>query len=525
MFAASYPSGPDTFTNQLPNAAYLHDFGQFPATNRTPMLAIWPAFPYNLQLAAFLPGMLTPGFPPNLLTHLNLLLQFAFALLLARSMRGPQSLGSNAPSWSAIAGALLLTTLLNPGFSPKIQFSSYGDPTIAVAVAFAAWQSERLLAALAAKSSAAEELLALVCVLLAGVAIKQVSVVLMGSVVIVAFLIGAADRRIGPKQAFGHLAIAFTPAMLLLGIWRFYLATHFAPDDELRFLAVNQWNFASLPSILTNMGLYIWQRLPFFLLLYGVSLAAIPVALRRGPTPAARLLMLTLGVTLIYTIFLVFTYVSHFPGEIGASAHSFFRYNLHLAFLATLAIVAFARETWLRRGAPELGRGWRALGTAALVLVIVGPVALSGWIRSDLRNPEPQVWNLARFTAPYLTVSDRVALLLPGDNRSVALMLRVAIAIARPHLPLFRFDDLPRADAKALAEAQEAGDNFALISCVTPPLASSPIGQALKLRLGQSALLTLDGANWRLVASRPYPHDLPPTEQWTHELSPGPFCR
>src|SRR5208282_6091670 len=110
-----------------------------------------------------------------------------------------------------------------------------------------------------------------------------------------------------------------------------------------------QWSFATLPAILANMAWRIWQRLPFFILLYGVALGAIPLALRRGYTPVGRLFLLTLGVTLLYTGFLVFTYVAHFPGEIGASAHSFFRYNMHLGLLATLAAVAVVHATWLER--------------------------------------------------------------------------------------------------------------------------------------------------------------------------------
>ena len=58
---------------------------------------------------AFLPALLVPHFPPNVLAHTNLLLQLAFALLLARSMRGPQTLSGTAPSWGAIGGAVLLT--------------------------------------------------------------------------------------------------------------------------------------------------------------------------------------------------------------------------------------------------------------------------------------------------------------------------------------------------------------------------------------------------------------------------------
>ena len=524
VLAAAYPSGPDTFTNQLPNAAYLYDYGQFPANDRPPMLALWPAFPYNLQLAAFLPALLVPHFPPDVLTHVNLLLQLAFALLLARPMRGPQTLSGTAPSWGAIGGAVLLTTFLNPGFAPAVQFSGYGDPTIAVALAFAAWQAERLLAALAGDRALAEERLGLVMVLLAGAAIKQVSIFLMGSVVLTAFLLGAFDRRIGPTRAFTSLAIAFVPALLLVGVWQFYVATHFEPDAELRFLPPDQWSFASLPAILSNMADRIWQRLPFFLLLYGVSLSAIPVVLRRGLTPAARLFVITFGVTLLYTAFLIFTYIAHFPGEIGASAHSFFRYNTHLGLLAMLAIVVFARESWIRRGAPDLGVGWSAVGIAAIVLALAAPLASAGWTRGDRRQPQMHVWDLAAWTAPYLSDGKRVALLLPGDNRSVGLMLRVALTVSPPYHTLADFDAIPHDDVASLDKARKDGSDFAVISCVTTALANSPEGQAMKLKAGQPALLAADGNGWRMVATEPFLADAAP-ERWTTELSPGPFCQ
>lgn len=523
VFASALPSQPDTFTNQLPNAVYLYDYGQFPGTGKPSILAEWPAFPYNLQLAAFVPALLAPDFPPAALIHVNLLLQLAFALLLARSMRGANTAIAAPPSWPAIGGALLLTTFLNPGFDPKIQFSSYGDPAIAVSVALVAWQAERLLAARAARRSGDHERLVLTFLLLAGVAIKQVSVVLMGSIVLVAFLIGAFDRRIGSARALAGFLPAFLPAMLLWGVWRNYVANHFDSSAELTFLPYAEWHFASLPTILSNMALQIWQRLPFFILLYGVAIAAIPMTLRRGQTPVTRLFLLTLGTTLVYTGFLIFTYVAHFPGEIGASAHSFFRYNLHLGLLATLAAVALAHGTWLERGAPRLGHGWDFIQAGAIVLALVAPVAAASWIRFDRREPQPLVWDLARFAAPHFRDADRIALLLPGDNRSVAFMLKIAIAMTPPRHAL-TFDDIPRADA-ALEEAKKKGDLYALISCVPPNLAISAEGQAsAPLPQGQAVLLLNDGGTWRVVATHAYPPDLPPTEEWTAQLSPGPFC-
>jgi hypothetical protein len=525
VMAAAMPSQPDTFTNQLPNAAYLYDHGAFPGNDRPPILSVWPAFPYNLQLAAFLPALLVPSFPPDILTHTNLLLQIVFALLLARCMRGTRAAAESAPSWPAIAAALLLTSFLNPGFNPKIQFSGYGDPAIAVVLAFAAWQAERTLAALAADRAAAEERLALALVLLAGAAIKQVSIALMASVVGVAFVIGAFDRRVGPRRALIYLAPAFLPAALLVIVWRFYVDTHFSPDDELNLLPLAAWSFRSLPAILGSMALHVWERMPFFILLYGVCLGAIPLAARRGLTPAVRLFLLTLGVTILYTGFLIFTYIAHFPGEIGASAHSFFRYNTHLGLLATLAVVALARESWIRRGAPSLGGGWRAVGVSAIVLALLAPVALAAWIRQDQRQPQPLVWDIAGFAAPFLHDEDHVALLLPGDNGSVAAMLRVALTISPPRPILTAFNDFPRADEHTLEAASGAGDRYALISCVPGRLAASSLGQKLKLAEGQAALLFWNGSAWTLTATFALPPTRAPERDWTAELSPGPFCR
>ncbi|HLG87788.1 MAG TPA: hypothetical protein VKZ79_11410 [Alphaproteobacteria bacterium] len=526
VFASAMPALPDTFTNQLPNAVYLYDYGRFPGIDRPPMLAVWPAFPYNLQLAAFIPALLAPDFPPAALTHVNLLLQLAFALLLARSMRGAEVGYGAPPSWYAVGGALLLTTFLNPGFDPKIQFSGYGDPAIAVAMAFAAWQSERLIAARAAGRSGDHERLALTFVLLAGVAIKQVSIFLVACIVGVSFLIAAFDRRIGPRRAIASFLPAFLPAMLLWGVWRMYVSRHFSPDAELTFLPPSQWNFAQLPQIIASMGQHIWERLPFFLLLYGVTLGAIPLTLRWHQTPVVRLFLLTAGMTILYTLFLAFTYVAHFPGGMGASAHSFFRYNLHLGLLATLAAVAIVHATWLERGAPDLGPSWQFLEAGAIVIALAAPVVASSWIRFDRREPQPLVWDLAKFAAHHMRDGDHVALLLPGDNNAVAYMLRVALAMTTPRHALSSFDAFPTADPQTLKIAAEKGDNYALISCTPPGMeADGGGGERIALPAGQASLLLNDGGKWRPIGSFRYPVDLPPTRAWTAQLPAAPFCR
>ena len=522
VFAAAYPSQPDTFTNQLPNAAYLYDFGAFPADNRPPMLAVWPGFPYNLQLAAFLPALLLPDFPPSILTHVNLLLQLASALLLARWMRPANTAISVAPSWAAIGGALLLTTFLNPGFDPKIQFSGYGDPAITVAVGFAAWQALRVLDVLADGRPAGQEDLTLTLLLLAGAAIKQVSILLMGAIVGVAILIAVFDRRIGPVRALMAFVPAFIPALLLRGVWEFYVRGHFAPDAELHLMPISQWNIAAIPTILESAVRQVAGRGQFFVVLYGCCAGAVFLAMRGIERPLTRLFVMILGVTVVYTGFLFFTYVAHFQGAIGASAHSFFRYNMHLGLLMMLAVVGLVRDMWIGRGAPELGRPWHVVQAGAIVWAILTPLFLGDWIRYDRRQPQPLVWDIAEFAAPYFHDTDRVALLLPGDDRSVAYRLRVAIAMTLPRQPQVSFHDIPRADMRALDEAGKAGDRYALVSCVPEAFARALGRDTVK---GRSALLVNEDGRWRIIDTFVFPPDLPPVEAWSTQLSPGPFCR
>jgi hypothetical protein len=164
------------------------------------------------------------------------------------------------------------------------------------------------------------------------------------------------------------------------------------------------------------------------------------------------------------------------------------------------------------------------VGVATIVLAVAAPVAGAGWTRADRRLPQPHVWDLAAWTAPYLSDNSRVAMLLPGDNRSVALMLRVAIAISPPYRTLADFEEIAHDDTASLVKARKDGNDFALISCVSKPLADSPEGQALKLHAGQPALLAADGDGWRMIATEPFLAETAP-ETWTTELSPGPFCR
>jgi len=125
VMASARPSLPDTFLNLLPNAAYLSDHARFPADGGAPSYSLLPGAPYNMQLAAFLAGLLTPSFPANAMIAFNIMLLLATALLLARSIEGD---ADRAPSWGGAAGGLLLATLIKPASSPATTSRPIASP-------------------------------------------------------------------------------------------------------------------------------------------------------------------------------------------------------------------------------------------------------------------------------------------------------------------------------------------------------------------------------------------------------------
>ncbi|MGH7034426.1 MAG: hypothetical protein ACREFL_11905, partial [Stellaceae bacterium] len=134
VMASTRPSLPDTWLNLLPNAAYLYDHGFFPADLRPDAHSFIAGAPYNMQLAAFIASLVTPGFPPAAMIDLNLLFQLAAALLLARLV-GAGGREDATLSWSGTALGILLATLLNPGFDPRYHLSAYSEASVTVTLA------------------------------------------------------------------------------------------------------------------------------------------------------------------------------------------------------------------------------------------------------------------------------------------------------------------------------------------------------------------------------------------------------
>lgn len=521
VMASARPSLPDTFLNLLPNAAYLYDHAAFPADARAPAYSFLPGAPYNMQLAAFLASLVTPGLPLSAMIGLNLVLQLAAALLLARLVAGRET----EPSWSELALGLLLATVLNPGFVPRYHLSDYSEPSVTVALAFAGWSAARFLDRVAAGKDGREALWPMALSLAALVNIKQDSFALAAGVLATAGLLvlvapGGASR----VRTLSRLALAALPAVILYGAWRWYVLRHFA-EGELKPLPFAQWQFHALPLILSNMLRVIVGK-AFLFASFAVVFVVAAWRWRRSVDLANRVAALLAGVFVVYNAALVAAYVGHFPGTIGTDAHSYYRYNTHLSLLLMVAAVMLLRAVAAEHLWAVGAAAWRWIVGGAVALVLALPIVLWRPLRFDLEVPQLRTWQMAQAAAPGLGDRDRVALVLPGDNGSVAPMLEGLLRMAPPRRPDLEIAPVDKLGPETLAALDHDGFRLALISCAAslPGLASGlPPDLPPDLPRDGGALLRRDADGWRAIATWTYP-PAPAGARWSQVLAAAPLC-
>ena len=510
---SAQPSQPDTFYNLLPNAAYLGDHGVFPADNRPPAFSYIAGAPYNMQLASFVGALVTPHFPPNAMIAFNLILQVAAGLLLARLVVEAESEPAAAPGWSACALGFLLALALNPGFVPRYDLSAYSEPSVTVAVAVAGWLAVVVLDRIAHGNEARREAWLCALALAALVNIKQESVALALGVVGGALAVAATLAPTPRRQAVKFLLGAAVPAALLYLGWRWYVLSHFAAG-ELKPVPVAQWQVQALPLIFANMAKAIGGKGVYYATL-AASFVIFTLSLRQhGRDAATRAAGLLVGVFLVYNAALVFAYVALFPGEMGTDAHSYFRYSTHLSLLLMLTLVLQMRPIWLTADWSAAAR-WKSAGQGALIAVLVAsPVLFLSYLRFDLEVPQLRVRELARETANHLT-GDKLGLLLPGDNGSVATVLETALRVLPPRHPDVEFRVMNGDVGAGLADFTVAGFRSAVISCTPRDFDLAPAGHG--------AFLVRDEAGWHATAVWSYAPP-PAGARWSSVLSAKPLC-
>ena len=314
------------------------------------------------------------------------------------------------------------------------------------------------------------------------------------------------------RRTLRLVGLAILPPLGLYALWRYHVLV--AGVDELKPLPFAQWNWAKIPVILASADEVIAAKAVYFGCA-AMALIAWPVLLQRqGWTPTTRLLTYFAALLVLYNGFLLVMYVGLFPGGMSIAAHSFFRYNTHLALVLSLSLALAARDLGIGRWL--VGGRARVVGRVALATAVLAPFVYAYRLRFDLDMPQPLVRSLAANLKPYLADGDRLALLLPGDNDSVATMIAGLLADTPPRrsrLDLLRRDT---ADPATLDEAARLGYQLALISCVPDDWEGLPGSEAVLLRH--------DPNGWHPLAAWPYPAHA--TERhWQQILSWGPLCR
>jgi hypothetical protein len=516
VMASARPSLPDTFLNLLPNSAYLWDHAAFPADDRAPAYSLLPAAPYNMQLASFIVSLATWNFAMNAMIGFNIVLQLAFALFLARLVEGGED-DQKAPSWTAAALGLLLATVLNPGFVDRYDLSAYSEPSVTVATALAAWFAARALERLAARRPAGGDLVLLALTLSALINIKQDSVALAAAVVATAAGLALLQESGTRARSLNALLLASAPACALYLAWRWYVLSHFA-TGELKLQPVAQWQFDIIPLVLHNIAQAV-ARYAYFFAAAALALAGLVWRWRRaGIDCTTRVAALFAGVTILYNAALLFTYVAHFDREIGAAAHSYFRYNSHLGLLLVLTLTLLARDVARQRRWALVGVRRRVVARTLLAATLAAPIAgfIFGFLRFDLEAGQQRGWELAALARQQLDKDPHLALVLPGDNGSLSTMLDALIRFTPPrHLDAVLGYAYAVSEA-ALGQLGQLGYGYALVSCRAPGLENWPANHAGLLER------RADG-RWRLLALTPYP-PAPLRLRASHVLAEAPLC-
>jgi hypothetical protein len=507
VIAPVRPSQVDTFLNLLPNADYLVDYARLPTAASPPSYSLYPAAPYDTQFLAFLGSLVERAYPAPGLSLVNVMLQLTAGLAIARVLARPNP----APSWCLLALGMLLATLLDPGFVPRFHFSSYGETGLAVTALLAAClfvdaQGER------AAGGRAGHAVELALILAAMINVKQSGIGLVLALAGAAIVIGGAERAIPWRRSLGATATVLLPAALLYAVWRYYAAS--AGVAELKPLPFGEWNWAILPATFAGIAGAIAGK-PTYFAAEAAAIACFPLLLRRqGWSQATRFLAFNAAAFLLYNVYLVVTYVAHFSPLMSEEAHSYFRYNSHLALILMLALALAARELapagW---GRPRLRR---YAGAFAIGLALLSPVVLAERLRFDIEMPQPLIWDMAEELEPYLKDGDKLALLMPGENGEIGPLIGAYLANAPPRrkgLVIARYNT---ADPATLDAAAAAGYDLAAITCTPAGLDGLPAGVV--------ALMKHDTGGWSVVATWPETPGIA-LSRWQRNRHWPAFCR
>jgi hypothetical protein len=470
----------DTWLNLLPNAAYLVDHHRFPTLAGPDSHSFLPGAPYDTQFIAYLAALPTGQLGQATMSWFNMGLAMAAALLLARVLAPARA---EHPPWWALAGGFLLAVPLNPAFTPRVSFAPYGEWPLAVTLLVAVWQMAEALRARRAGERGLAPLGAVALALAAMVNTKQSGPGLVLAFALPALLLALTvpGRRL---TTAAWVLAGLVPAALLYALWHGFQAK--AGVAELTLLPREAWNTGLVPQILRAMAHETLAKGAFFVLLLGVILAGLTALLRRDLSPRGTVLMLTAGTALLYNLYLLLTYIVHFPPEMALQPHSYARYNYHLGLAVMLGLVLLLRPWLARHIAAWPARRQQAGAAVMIALVPILPVALAPLLRFDFDPPQPSLRAIATSIAPLLAEGDHLGLVVPGDrDDAIGSALRGLLLFTPPRQDLVIRTTIASDPAEVAASAR-----FVLTTC-TPA--------------EEAALLRPTREGWTVVARWRYP--------------------
>ena len=305
--------------------------------------------------------------------------------------------------------------------------------------------------------------------------------------------------------------MAIFPALFLYALWRYHVAH--AGVEELKPLPIAEWNWPRLPETAASALDVSVGKAALFRLRRHRHAGPADAVMAAGLDGHDSLLTFNAALFVLYNSFILVTYIAAFPAEMSIEAHSYFRYNTHLSLVLVLSLALAVRD---------LGAGGR-LGVAAcrppVRLIGSCPCGAGRFCKTAaLRSRHAAAIGMGpgKEAGPICSDGDRLALLLPGDNDSVATMISGVLAETPPRRRMLDLLCRNTADPATLDEAARLGYPLALISCTPKGWEDLPAGEA--------ALLRQDPDGWHLGRGWPYPADAA-KQRWQHILSWGPLCR
>jgi len=430
----------DEFTQWLHSARYLFQYDGFPGRGRPVSDAILPAYPYALPLIAYLTSRIADQFVETAIASFNLLMLLAVALLFVRLMRAGLDTRRRAvigdqrepPSMGLLALGLMSVTILSTTFVPKLVLTAYAETGTAATVTVAAvlgWAA--LERAGAGDQETAVRLAGRMGLVLAVlVALKEATLALyllvLGGVAL------AALRRadVGWRLAAMLLGVAAAPGLLVYAAWRLYVAREL-PGGDLPLLPFAQWHWSVLPTALATMGKIALAKAGHFGLMAAIAGFALRALVRprgQGRGGLENLTIIAAAVMVGYNAFLLATYLAVFEPWQAEQATSFWRYNTHVGLIGMAVAVFAAAVAWRRwvqpRIKPAMGR---ALGIAAAVLIVVGPIGGLEHFRFDLQPMKLFTRQVGETLSRVLPIDARLIVVDPNEPGFYALLVNYAL--------------------------------------------------------------------------------------------------